>query len=164
MTQLARRLGLLDAVVIGLGSMIGAGVFSVWAPAAGAAGGGLFVGLVLAAFVAYCNATSSVQLAAKHPASGGTYVYGRAELNDWWGCLAGWGFVIGKTASAAAMALVVASYLLPEGWWQRPFAALSPSGHASGRPARWPGSQTASQSEISWATLSERSGTRSGSR
>ena len=125
MTQLARRLTLFDATVIGLGSMVGAGVFAVWAPAAAAAGGGLFVGLALAALVAYCNATSSAQLAASYPTSGGTYVYGREVLGDWWGFLAGWGFVIGKTASAAAMALTFAAYLLPAGWWQRPLAALA---------------------------------------
>lgn len=125
MTQLARRLTLVDAVVIGLGSMIGAGVFAVWAPAAAAAGGGLFIGLVLAFVVAYCNATASAQLAASYPTSGGTYIYGREVLGDWWGFLAGWGFVIGKTASAAAMALTFAAYLVPSGWWQRPLAALA---------------------------------------
>jgi len=125
MTGLARRLTLADAVVLGLGSMIGAGVFAVFAPAAAAAGGGLFLGLGLAACVAYCNATSSAQLAAAYPTSGGTYVYGRAQLNDWWGFLAGWGFVIGKTASSGAMALTFAAYLVPAGPWQRPLAAAA---------------------------------------
>jgi APA family basic amino acid/polyamine antiporter len=92
---LARRLGTADAVVIGLGSMIGAGVFSAFAPAAQAAGSGLLVGLLLAAGVAYCNAVASAQLAAQYPESGGTYVYGRERLGEWWGFLAGWGFVIG---------------------------------------------------------------------
>jgi amino acid permease len=86
---LTRRLGTVDAVVIGLGSMIGAGVFSAFAPAAAAAGTGLLVGLGLAAVVAYCNATASAQLAAQYPTSGGTYVYGRERLGDWWGLLAG---------------------------------------------------------------------------
>ncbi|HEX5579016.1 MAG TPA: APC family permease [Candidatus Limnocylindria bacterium] len=111
---LARRLGTGDAVVIGLGSMIGAGVFSAWGPAAAAAGGWLLVGLLLAAVVAYCNAVASAQLAAQYPTSGGTYVYGRERLGPAWGFLAGWGFVIGKTASSAAMALTFAAYLLPQ--------------------------------------------------
>jgi APA family basic amino acid/polyamine antiporter len=118
--RLARRLGTGDAVVIGLGSMIGAGVFSAFAPAAAAAGGGLLLGLAIAAGVAYCNAVASAQLAAQYPTSGGTYVYGRERLGAWWGFLAGWGFVIGKTASCAAMALTVAAYALPEpAWLQR---------------------------------------------
>jgi APA family basic amino acid/polyamine antiporter len=111
---LERRLGLADAVVIGAGSMIGAGVFAAWAPAAEAAGTGLLIGLAIAGVVAFCNATSSAQLAAVHPESGGTYVYGRRQLGPAWGHLAGWGFVVGKTASCAAMALTVGAYLWPE--------------------------------------------------
>ncbi|MDE9366932.1 APC family permease [Luteipulveratus sp. YIM 133132] len=121
-TTLARRLGLGDAVTVGLGSMIGAGVFAAFAPAAAAAGSWLLVGLALAAVVAFCNATSSGQLAAQYPASGGTYVYGRERLGPWWGYLAGWCFVIGKTASCAAMAMTAAAYAVPDGW-QRPVAA-----------------------------------------
>ncbi|OXM61328.1 amino acid permease [Amycolatopsis sp. KNN50.9b] len=113
MTGLTRRLGTGDAVVIGLGSMIGAGVFAAFAPAARAAGAGLLAGLALAAVVAYCNATSSARLAARYPESGGTYVYGRERLGPFWGYLAGWGFVVGKTASCAAMALTVAAYTAP---------------------------------------------------
>ena len=78
--SLERRLGLRDAVTVGAGSMIGAGVFSAWGPAADAAGTGLLIGLVVAAVVAFCNATSSAQLAALHPESGGTYVYARRQL------------------------------------------------------------------------------------
>lgn len=114
MEQLARRLGVPDAVVIGLGSMLGAGVFVVFAPATSAAGGtGLLVALALAGFVAFCNATSSARLAARYPESGGTYVYGRERLHPFAGFLAGWGFVVGKTASCAAMALTVGAYLWP---------------------------------------------------
>lgn len=111
--ELQRRLGVSDAVVIGLGSMIGAGIFAALAPAAHAAGSGLLVGLAVAAVVAFCNATSSARLAARYPASGGAYVYGRERLGDFWGYLAGWSFVVGKTASCAAMALTVGSYVWP---------------------------------------------------
>ncbi|MFC0553751.1 APC family permease [Planotetraspora thailandica] len=111
--RLERRLGVSDAVVIGLGAMIGAGVFSALAPAATAAGSGLLPGLAVAAVVAYCNATASARLAARYPQSGGTYVYGRERLGDFWGYLAGWSFVVGKTASCAAMALTVGSYVWP---------------------------------------------------
>jgi APA family basic amino acid/polyamine antiporter len=121
---LVRRLGLADAVFIGLGSMIGAGVFSAFAPAAAVAGTGLLIGLGIAAIVAFCNATASAQLAAAHPTSGGTYAYGRAELGPWWGFVAGWCFVIGKLASCAAMALTFAAYAAPPGW-ERPVAILA---------------------------------------
>ncbi|PVW02358.1 amino acid permease [Microbacterium sp. Gd 4-13] len=121
---LARKLGTTDAVVIGLGSMIGAGIFASFAPAAAAAGAGLLVGLAVAAIVAYCNATASAQLAAQYPTSGGTYVYGRERLGEWPGFLAGWSFVIGKTASCAAMALTFAAYAAPAGW-EKPVAVAA---------------------------------------
>ncbi|MGH3714483.1 MAG: APC family permease [Micromonosporaceae bacterium] len=117
MSALKRRLGTGDAILIGLSSMLGAGVFAAFGPAAQAAGGWLLVGLLLAAVIAYCNAVASAQLAAAYPVSGGTYVYGGERLGDWWGFLAGWGFVIGKTASCAAMALTVAWYAFPGNVW-----------------------------------------------
>jgi len=122
--HLARRLRTPDAVVIGLGSMMGAGVFAAFTPAAQAAGNGLLVGLVVAAFVAFSNATSTAQLAAAYPRAGGAYLYGRERLGPFWGFLAGWSFVIGKTASCAAMALTFAAYAAPVGW-ERPVAAVA---------------------------------------
>lgn len=123
-TRLARRLGLRDAVAIGLAAMIGAGVFAVWAPAAQAAGGWLLAGLAIAAFVAFANAGSTAQLAVRYPEAGGAYRYGRERLGAWPGFLAGWGFVIGKTASCAAMALTAAAYLVPAAW-QKPVAVAA---------------------------------------
>jgi APA family basic amino acid/polyamine antiporter len=121
----APRLGTRDAVVHGLGSMMGAGVFAVWAPAARAAGVGLLIGLALAAVIAYCNAVASAQLAAVYPVSGGTYVYGRERLGQWWGFLAGWAFVVGKTASCAAMALTFASYAVDGSRWAQRLVAVA---------------------------------------
>ena len=126
---LARRLGTSDAVVVGLSAMLGAGVFVAFTPAAEAAGRGLLVGLGIPAVIAFCNAVASAQLASSYPSSGGTYLFGREVLGPWWGFLAGWGFVIGKTASCAAMAMTFAAYALPgtstaPGWWQRGLAAL----------------------------------------
>ncbi|PZR52983.1 amino acid permease [Xylanimonas oleitrophica] len=133
MDHLARRLTTADAVVIGLGSMIGAGVFAAFGPAAAAVlpagtAWALLGALALAAVVAWCNATSSAQLAAQYPTSGGTYVYGRERLGPWWGYVAGWGFVVGKTASCAAMALTFAAYAVPAGtptWVERGVAAAA---------------------------------------
>ncbi|GAA1682777.1 APC family permease [Glycomyces endophyticus] len=113
---LERRLGLPSAVAIGLASMLGAGVFAVWGPATRAAGSGpgLLAALVIAGFVAYCNARSSARLAALHPQSGGAYAYGTARLHPAAGFAAGWAFLVGKTASGAAMALTLGAYVLPE--------------------------------------------------
>lgn len=115
-SQLSRRLGTGDAFFIGVASMVGAGVFAVFSPAADAAGTALLLGLVIAGFVAWCNATSSAQLAAQFHGAGGTYLYGREKLGEWPGYLAGWCFVIGKTASCAAMAMTFAAYWAPTEW------------------------------------------------
>ncbi|WP_022886629.1 APC family permease [Glaciibacter superstes] len=114
MATLQRHLGTSRAIVIGLAAMIGAGVFYVWAPAAAAAGTGLLIGLVIAGVIASLNALSSAQLAMAYPVSGGTYAYGRALLGPWWGFSAGWLFMAGKTASAAAIALIAGGYLWPD--------------------------------------------------
>lgn len=89
--ELARRLSTADAVTIGLGAMIGAGVFAAPGPAAAAAGVWLLAGLALAAVVAYANATSSAQLAALYPelAGGLLGVPGRVELRDRKNCQPG---------------------------------------------------------------------------
>ncbi|WP_018505953.1 APC family permease [Parafrankia discariae] len=118
---LARTIGTGDAVVIGLGAMLGAGVFAAFAPAARAAGAALLLALAAAAVVAYCNAICSARLAARYPQAGGTYVYGRRRLGDFWGYLAGASFIAGKTASCAAMALTVGAYTWPG--HERPVAA-----------------------------------------
>ncbi|MEO5778704.1 APC family permease [Arthrobacter oryzae] len=110
---LRRRLGVLDATAIGLGSMLGAGVFVVFSPAAALAGPLLPAAVAVAGVVACCNAIASAQLAVLYPASGGTYLYGRRRLGPWPGFIAGWGFVTGKTASCAAMALTFGHYLAP---------------------------------------------------
>ncbi|MEJ7790643.1 MAG: amino acid permease [Gaiellaceae bacterium] len=110
-TRLARKLGTTDAVVIGLGSMIGRRVRRLRPRSESRRVGSSLgsEGLGVAAVVAYANATSSAQLAALYPESGGTYVYGRERLGRFWGFLAGSGFVVGKTASCAAMALTFGS-------------------------------------------------------
>ena len=96
---------------IGVGSMLGAGVFVVWGPAARAAGAWLLAAIALAAVVASINARSTSLLAARHPVAGGAYTFGRRELGHVWGFVAGVGFVVGKTASVAAMALAIGSYV-----------------------------------------------------
>src|SRR5690606_29535 len=64
--------------------------------------------------IAFFNATTMAQLAAIYSESGGTYVYGRKRLGNFWGFWAGWGFVIGKLASCTAMALTFAHYANPD--------------------------------------------------
>ena len=99
--------------MMGLGSMVGTGVFVSIGIAAGVAGPSVLLAIALAALVATCNALSSAQLAASHPVSGGTYEYGYRYLNPRLGLTAGWMFLCAKSASAATAALGFAGYALP---------------------------------------------------
>jgi len=110
-TQLRRDLGLLDAVGVGFGAIVGAGIFVVTGVAAGIAGPAFLVGLVIAGIAATCNALSAAQLAAEYPRSGGTYEYGYQVLNPWAGFTAGWLFLASKIAAAGTVALGLAGYL-----------------------------------------------------
>ncbi len=110
--RLERRLGLPGATLMGLGSMIGTGVFVSIGIAAGVAGAAVIPAIVVAALVATCNALSSAQLAASHAVSGGTYEYGYQYLTPGLGFAAGWMFLCAKSASAATAALGFAGYLL----------------------------------------------------
>lgn len=98
--------------MMGLGSMVGTGVFVSIGIATGIAGTAVLLAIALAAVVATCNALSSAQLAASHAVSGGTYEYGYRYLNPTLGFTAGWMFLCAKTASAATAALGFGGYLL----------------------------------------------------
>ncbi|MBA2115377.1 APC family permease [Bremerella alba] len=111
--ELRRELGIPAAVITGLGSILGTGVFVSIGIAAGVAGESVVIAIVVAALVAICNGLSSAQLAANHPVSGGTYEYGYRWLNPSLGFLAGWMFLWAKSASAATAALGFSGYLLP---------------------------------------------------
>ncbi len=110
-TSLRRELGIPGAVITGLGSILGTGVFVSIGIAAGIAGDSVILAIVVAALVAICNGLSSAQLAANHPVSGGTYEYGNRWLTPSLGFLAGWTFLWAKSASAATAALGFSGYL-----------------------------------------------------
>jgi len=110
--QLKREIGVFGATLMGLGSIVGTGVFVSIGIAAGIAGPSVIIAVAIGAVVATCNAFNSAQLAANHPVSGGTYEYGYKYLNHWLGFIAGWMFLLAKSASAATAALGFAGYLL----------------------------------------------------
>ncbi|BAZ48206.1 amino acid permease-associated region [Nostoc sp. NIES-4103] len=110
--QLQRELGVFGATLMGLGSIVGTGVFVSIGIAAGIAGPAVILAVAIGAIVATCNGLNSAQLAANHAVSGGTYEYGYKYLTPAFGFTAGWMFLVAKTASAATAALGFAGYLL----------------------------------------------------
>lgn len=113
MAGLRRVLGVRGATVVGLGAMLGTGVFAAWTPALALAGSALLAALAIAAVVAALNATSTASLARVLPESGGAYAYGRAYLSRPAGVVAGYAFVLGKSSSAGAAALTIGAYAWP---------------------------------------------------
>ena len=109
---LRRVVGIPGAIAMGLGSIVGTGIFVSIGLAAEIAGAAVLLAVVLAACIAAANGLSSAQLAAAHPVSGGTYEYGHRYLSPAWGFTAGWMFLCAKSASAAAAALALAAHVL----------------------------------------------------
>ncbi|MDX9848093.1 MAG: amino acid permease [Tenuifilaceae bacterium] len=108
--NLRRVLGLRDAIGVGLGAIIGAGIFVVTGVAAGVSGASFVVGLMVAGLIASFNGLSSAQLAAVYPQSGGTYEYGYQLLNPSLGFSAGWMFISSKLSAAGIVAIGFGSY------------------------------------------------------
>lgn len=108
---LRRDLGLAGSVALGLGAVIGAGIFVVTGVAAGIAGPAFLIGLIVAGLAAVCNGLSSAELAALYPQSGGTYEYGYRVLYPYAGFAAGWMFLCSKLAAAGTVALGLGSAL-----------------------------------------------------
>lgn len=108
---LHRELGVPGATMMGLGAIVGTGVFVSIGVAAGITGPSVILAILLAAVVATCNALSSAQLAASYAVSGGTYEYGYRCLSPALGFTAGWMFLCAKSASGATAALGFAGYV-----------------------------------------------------
>ncbi|WP_340103382.1 APC family permease [Rhodohalobacter sp. 8-1] len=109
--ELSRSIRTPGAIFMGLGSIIGTGIFVSIAIATQIAGNGVIISIIIAAVLASLNGLSSAQLAAAHPVSGGTYEYGYRFLNSWFGFTAGWMFLIAKSASAATAVLGCIGYI-----------------------------------------------------
>ncbi|MEX2456522.1 MAG: amino acid permease, partial [Balneolaceae bacterium] len=113
MTQkLLRSIKTPGAILMGMGSIIGTGLFVSIAIATQIAGDGIIIAIIIAAILATLNGLSSAQLAAAHPVSGGTYEYGYKYLGSYFGFTAGWMFVTAKTASAATAVLGCVGYIV----------------------------------------------------
>lgn len=112
--ELVKGLGLLDATMIVMGSMIGSGIFIVSADMARqlASPGLLVVAWVVTGLLTVMGALSYGELAAAMPRAGGQYVFLREALGPLWGFLYGWAmFVVIQTGTIAAVAVAFAKFL-----------------------------------------------------
>ena len=113
-TEFTRGLGLFDATMVVVGSMIGSGIFIVPADMARQIGspGWLLVAWVVTGVLTVTAALSYGELAAMMPRAGGQYVYLREAFSPLWGFLYGWTlFLVIQTGTIAAVAVAFARFL-----------------------------------------------------
>lgn len=112
--SLARTLGLGSIVLLGIGALLGGGIFTLLGPAAGLAGPGLFLAMILGAGVAFLNLQMYIALGTTFPETGGGYLWVKMGLGNFQGFLAGW-------LSWFAHAVAAGLYALSFGYYAHEF-------------------------------------------
>ena len=110
--KLKRTLNLFDAVSIGLGAIIGAGIFVIVGIAAGMAGPGVIYSVILAGLVSLFTALSFAELCSVIPEEGGAYEYVFKIISPFFGFLTGWMLIFGSIVAGAAVSLGLADYIV----------------------------------------------------
>ncbi len=87
---LAKTLGPASIVFMGIGSLIGGGIFTLLGPAAGLAGPGLILSMILGSAVAFLNLQMYLALGTTFPEAGGGYLWVKKGLGNFQGFLSGW--------------------------------------------------------------------------
>lgn len=104
---LSRTLGVWEVTLLGVGALLGGGIFTLLGHAAGLSGGGLIFAMLLGALISFLNLNSYVSLATTFPVAGGGYHWVRDGLGDLNGFLAGW---FSWMASSVACSLYAVSF------------------------------------------------------
>jgi len=127
--ELARDLGFLEAYTIGLGTMIGAGIFVLPSIAADQAGPASMVSFFVGGMVSLLAAISLSELATGMPKAGGSYYYVNRALGPFFGSIVGWGMWAGLTFASAFYMIGFGRYLFGDGGLAE-FVAFLPQGSA----------------------------------
>ncbi|WP_101294396.1 amino acid permease [Halegenticoccus soli] len=109
--ELAKDLGLLSALTIGIGTMIGAGIFVLPGVAAREAGPIVVVSFIVGGFIAMVNALSVSELGTAMPKAGGGYYYVNRALGPLFGSIAGLGDWMGLAFASAFYCIGFGGYL-----------------------------------------------------
>jgi APA family basic amino acid/polyamine antiporter len=110
--ELKRTLSLFDATAIGIGAIIGAGIFVVLGVAVGYAGPAVIISMIIAATVALFTALSFAELSSAIPKEGGTYEFAYEMIHPYAGFISGCLWLSAQTVSGTAISLGLASYLV----------------------------------------------------
>ena len=108
---LERHLGLLQLTAIGIGAIIGAGIFTLAGTVAnGIAGPAVTVSFVIAGIASACAALSYAEFGGMIPQAGSAYTYGYAVLGEFAGWMIGWDLLLEYTAIVAVVAIGISGY------------------------------------------------------
>lgn len=110
--ELKRTLGLFDATAIGVGAIIGAGIFVVLGIAVGYAGPAVIVSIIIAGIVAMFTALSFAELSSAIPKEGGTYEFAYEMISPFAGFISGSLWLFAQTVAGTAVSLGLASYFV----------------------------------------------------
>jgi APA family basic amino acid/polyamine antiporter len=111
MTELKRTLGLFDALAIGIGAIIGSGIFVVTGVAAGLAGPALLISLIIGVIISAFTALSFAELAEFIPKEGGGYEFAHELISPFVGFISGWLWILSNVVTGVVVSLGFASYL-----------------------------------------------------
>jgi basic amino acid/polyamine antiporter, APA family len=110
--RLKREIGLFGASAIGIGAIVGSGIFIVTGIVAGLAGPALIISVLIAGVIAVFSAMSVAELSAYLPEEGGTYSFARKLISPFTGYIAGWIWVFSNIFVGAAVSLGFAQYFV----------------------------------------------------
>jgi APA family basic amino acid/polyamine antiporter len=111
--SLHRSLGGFQLTMLGVGAIIGTGIFVLTAEAAQKAGPGMLLSFVLAGFVCAVTALCYAELAAMVPVSGSAYTYSYAVLGELIAWIVGWALILEYTIAASAVSVGWSNYFVP---------------------------------------------------
>ena len=119
MSALKRELGLFETTLMGVGIILGAGIYVLIGAAAGIAGNSVWMSFTIASIVAIFTGLSYAEFSSRFSDDSGEYDYVKRTVSEKWGFIVGWMMVFTLLISAAAVALGFAGY------FARLFASLN---------------------------------------
>ena len=131
--SLKRSLGAFQLTMMGVGAIIGTGIFVLTAEAAQKAGPGMLLSFIIAGFVCAVAALCYAELASMVPVSGSAYTYSYAVMGEMVAWVVGWALVLEYAVAASAVSVGWSNYFvglmdrslgidIPEAFTKGPFA------------------------------------------
>jgi basic amino acid/polyamine antiporter, APA family len=123
--SLTRSLGAFQLTMLGIGAVIGTGIFVLTAEAAQKAGPGMMISFIIAGFVCAVAALCYAEMAAMVPVSGSAYTYSYAVMGEMLAWMVGWALILEYAVAAGAVSVGWSGYMI--GYIENAFSVDIPS-------------------------------------